>query len=122
LPAPPNNFFSKLLFKHISNRSELEEFMSTRGLTFLLSCLLVSSLSAIAQREGGTNGPVAGTGHSSTGTSSVANSNASFGASTTSIVTADQEGKIKFHTQTILVQVPVVVTDKSGNHIHGLAK
>jgi VWFA-related protein len=96
--------------------------MSTRGLTFLLSCLLVSSLSAFAQRAGGTNGPVAGTGHSSTGTSSVANSNASFGASTTSIVTADQEGKIKFHTQTILVQVPVIVTDKSGNHIHGLAK
>jgi VWFA-related protein len=96
--------------------------MSTRGLAFLLSCLLVSSLSAFAQREGGTNGPVAGTGHSSTSTSSVANSNASFGASTTSIVTADQEGKFKFHTQTILVQVPVVVTDKSGNHIHGLAK
>jgi VWFA-related protein len=35
---------------------------------------------------------------------------------------ADQEGKIKFSTQTILVQVPIVVTDKSGNHIHGLAK
>jgi hypothetical protein len=32
--------------------------MSTRGLTFLLSCLLVSSLSAFAQRVGGTNGPV----------------------------------------------------------------
>ena len=36
--------------------------------------------------------------------------------------TADQEGKIKFRTQTILVQVPIVVTDKSGNHIHGLTK
>ncbi|HXC41952.1 MAG TPA: VWA domain-containing protein [Candidatus Dormibacteraeota bacterium] len=36
--------------------------------------------------------------------------------------TADQEGKIKFRTQTILIQVPTVVTDKSGNHVHGLTK
>jgi VWFA-related protein len=36
--------------------------------------------------------------------------------------TADEEGKIKFRTQTIMVQVPVVVTDKSGNHIHGLTR
>jgi len=36
--------------------------------------------------------------------------------------TADQEGKIKFRSQAILIQVPVVVTDKYGNHIHGLTK
>jgi VWFA-related protein len=36
--------------------------------------------------------------------------------------TADQEGKIKFRTQTILIQVPIVVTDKSGNHVHSLTK
>jgi VWFA-related protein len=36
--------------------------------------------------------------------------------------TADQEGKIKFRTQTVLIQVPIVVTDKSGNHLHGLTK
>jgi VWFA-related protein len=35
---------------------------------------------------------------------------------------ADQEGKIKFRTQTVLVQVPIIVTDKTGNHIHGLTK
>ncbi len=35
--------------------------------------------------------------------------------------TAD-DGKIKFRAQTILVQVSIVVTDKSGNHIHGLTK
>jgi VWFA-related protein len=35
---------------------------------------------------------------------------------------ADNEGKIEFRTETILVQVPVVVTDKSGNHIHQLPK
>lgn len=36
--------------------------------------------------------------------------------------TAADEGKITFRTQSILVQVPVIVTDKSGNHIHGLTK
>ncbi|PYX38708.1 MAG: hypothetical protein DMG75_03115 [Acidobacteria bacterium] len=35
---------------------------------------------------------------------------------------ADQESKVEFRTETVLVQVPVVVTDKSGNHIHNLAK
>jgi VWFA-related protein len=35
---------------------------------------------------------------------------------------ADREGKVKFHVQTVLVEVPMVVTDKSGNHIHGLTK
>jgi hypothetical protein len=35
---------------------------------------------------------------------------------------ANDEGKLEFRTQSILVQVPVVVTDKSGNHIHGLTK
>jgi VWFA-related protein len=38
------------------------------------------------------------------------------------MASANDEGKIEFRTQTILVQVPVVVTDKSGNHIHGLTK
>ncbi len=36
--------------------------------------------------------------------------------------TADQEGKLEFRTQSILVQVPAVVTDKAGNHIHNLTK
>lgn len=35
---------------------------------------------------------------------------------------ANDEGKLEFRTQTILVQMPVVVTDKAGNHIHGLTK
>jgi VWFA-related protein len=37
-------------------------------------------------------------------------------------ITADQEGKIKLRTQTVLIQVPIVVTDKTGSHIHGLTK
>jgi VWFA-related protein len=35
---------------------------------------------------------------------------------------ADKEGKIEFRTQTILVQVPVVVTDKYGSHMRGLKR
>jgi VWFA-related protein len=34
----------------------------------------------------------------------------------------DLEGRVQFPVQTILVQVPILVADKSGNHVHGLAK
>jgi VWFA-related protein len=43
-------------------------------------------------------------------------------ANSVSYRSANDEGKLEFRTQTILVQVPVVVTDKSGSHIHGLTK
>src|SRR5258708_25619695 len=35
---------------------------------------------------------------------------------------ADEEDKVEFRTDTILVQVPVVITDKSEQHVHGLKK
>lgn len=35
---------------------------------------------------------------------------------------ANEEGKVEFHAETILVEVPTVVTDKSGAHIHNLTK
>jgi len=35
---------------------------------------------------------------------------------------ASDEPKVEFRSQTVLIQVPVVVTDKSGNHLHGLDK
>ncbi len=35
---------------------------------------------------------------------------------------ADQGKALQFKSQTTIVQVPVVVTDKAGNHIHGLSK
>lgn len=35
---------------------------------------------------------------------------------------ANDEAKVEFRSQTVLVQVPVVVTDRSGNHLHGLNK
>lgn len=33
-----------------------------------------------------------------------------------------REGRLVFKSQTVLVEVPAVVTDKAGNHIHGLTK
>ena len=36
--------------------------------------------------------------------------------------TADEERKLAFKSQTILVQVPAVVADKAGNHVHDLSK
>jgi hypothetical protein len=35
---------------------------------------------------------------------------------------AADEPRVEFRTQTVLVQVPVVVTDKSGKHLHGIVK
>ena len=35
---------------------------------------------------------------------------------------ANEESKVEFRSQTVLVQVPVVVVDKQGKHIHGLSK
>jgi VWFA-related protein len=34
----------------------------------------------------------------------------------------DQEPKVEFHSETVLVQVPVVVIDKQGNHVPGLTR
>ena len=35
---------------------------------------------------------------------------------------ASEESKVVFHSDTVLVQVPVVVVDKQGNHVPGLTK
>jgi VWFA-related protein len=35
---------------------------------------------------------------------------------------ASDESKVTFHSQTVLIQVPVVVVDKQGNHVRGLTK
>jgi VWFA-related protein len=95
--------------------------MSSRSLSSLFLCLLAFSVSALAQRAG-TNPGAPGGSISPNTNSSVARSNASFGPGEVSAPTADREGKVKFHLQSILIQVPIVVTDKAGNHIHGLTK
>jgi hypothetical protein len=83
--------------------------MSSRSFPFLFVCLVLFSVSALAQRAGTTPGAV---GSSSPNiNSSVARSNASFGPGEATAPTADREGKVKFHAQSILIQVPIVVTD-----------
>jgi hypothetical protein len=39
-----------------------------------------------------------------------------------SVLTASEEGRIEFRSRSILVQVPVIITDNHGNHVHGLSK
>jgi len=103
--------------------------MPTRSLALLISLTLFVSLSAAGQSRGGGGG--AG-GHATTSSMVQPGTNAANAAALgtgnnldTTIVrpnSADNEAKVEFRSQTILVQVPVVVTDKSGNHVHGLNK
>ena len=89
--------------------------------------VLISAL-AVAQHGGG-----GGTGGGGSHTSSSPSTSSSGGNvsrpgsmatpdSFSNLPTADMEGKLEFHTETILIQVPVVVTDRNGNHLHGLTK
>lgn len=97
----------------------------------LILALIFTSSLVVAQHGGGGGGGTGSGGGShggttSTGTSSNNNLNANGAGSTpdslSSLPTADQEGKLEFHTETILIQVPVVVSDKNGKHLHGLTK
>lgn len=42
--------------------------------------------------------------------------------STQTLSEQSREGRLVFKSQTVLIQVPAVVTDKAGNHVHGLTK
>lgn len=91
--------------------------MSNRCAPFLLAFVTLVSASAFSQRPGGAgpgNTPQRGGGS----WDGVAHSNTL--GSVVEVPRASDEGRIKFRSETILIQVPVVVTDKSGNHIHGL--
>ena len=94
--------------------------MFTRHLALPISCLLLFFASARAQ-TGNISSP-ATPGSADPSLVPLSNTNVGVGTASASANTADQEGKIKFRTQTVLVQVPVIVTDKAGNHVHGLTK
>ena len=85
----------------------------------IFACL--TAISVLAQtRGGGGGGGGASTTRTSTGSAPRMN-NPGFPGGVAPHM-ASEEGKLEFRTETILVQVPVVVTDKNGNHIHGLSK
>lgn len=99
--------------------------MFTRSFACALACLLLLSVSTLSQTHGGGGGHGTGastsssSGHINTPTPGSSNGNI---PGSVPVITADNEGKIEFRTETILVQVPIVITDKSGKHIHGLTK
>jgi hypothetical protein len=94
--------------------------MSSPRLFFVLTSVLLIAIPTLAQRS--TNGGIPNRAGAGLPTSwdSVAHSS-TFGE-VIKPTTASDEGKLKFSTETILIQVPVVVTDKKGNHVHGLTK
>ncbi len=92
-----------------------------RALAMVVLCLL--SVSAWAQRGGG-GGGTRGTGKGASGPGVVPNptyQNTPFLTSPT-VQHASDERPVEFKSETVLVQVPVVVTDKSGNHVQGLGR
>lgn len=89
----------------------------------LISAVLLFSVFAWSQTHGGGGGHPGPTPARSGGVIRTAPSSLGSGIpSSTPLQTAEDEGKVQFRTQAILVQFPVVITDKSGNHIHGLMK
>jgi VWFA-related protein len=89
----------------------------------LLCCFIFFPALVLAQGHGGGghSSPSSSPAPSHSNSSTSSNSNQSLPGAVP-VISADNEGKIEFRTQTILVQVPIIVTDKSGNHIHGLTK
>ncbi|MGA2020209.1 MAG: VWA domain-containing protein [Candidatus Sulfotelmatobacter sp.] len=97
--------------------------MFTRCFACVIAWLLLFSGSTFGQTHGGggVHSPSSSTSSANTNSPTPRSSNSSI-PGPVSIASADDEGKIEFRTETILVQVPIVITDKSGNHIHALTK
>lgn len=95
--------------------------LRSRALTFV-TLVLFAALPVWSQRTGG--GTRSGGGKSASGPGVVPNptyQNTPFLTSPT-VQHASDERPVEFRSETVLVQVPVVVTDKSGNHIPGLSR
>jgi VWFA-related protein len=92
--------------------------MSRSVLSISLTLALLISLPVLAQRGGG-RGAAAPSSHPS----QVDPLAVSPGLpSAPNVHHANEEGKVEFHSETVLVEVPTVVTDKSGAHVHNLTK
>jgi len=99
--------------------------MFTCRLSLLLSVILISGLALGQTRGGGGGGGSSGPRGVQPGTN--ARNAAVLGTGDNLDLSlrpgsAADESKVEFRSQSVLVQVPVVVTDKSGNHLHGLTK
>jgi VWFA-related protein len=80
-----------------------------------LSCVILISIGALAQEIGQQGGDVfvPAPGPPPVTMPSVDSSNSH---------RAEEEGALRFKSETVLVQVPAVVTDRSGSHVHRLSK
>lgn len=90
--------------------------MSARRACLVFAFALVIVTSAFSQRPGTTPSSPAGGGH----WDAVQHSNTFDEVFKPTL--ASDEGKLKFRSEITLIQVPVVVTDKNGTHVHGLTK
>lgn len=87
----------------------------------LAAAFLLTGQSAWSQRTGG------GGGRPASGPTTIPHSGGGFGGppqtpNPNSRPTVEDEQKVELSSTTVLVQVPVVVTDKSGAHLHNLKK
>lgn len=95
-----------------------------------LALLLVFPLTSawvLAQKPGGGGGKPGGGGYKNSASTRVGRSSPSTAANVTdsshpNYHHAEEEGPVEFRSETILVEVPAVVTDKSGGHVHGLGR
>ena len=99
--------------------------MSRYFLGITLGFAVVLSLPVLAQRGGGGGGRTGGASPSSgvSHQSQVDPLAVSPGLpASPNVHHASEEGKVEFRSETVLIQVPTVVVDKSGTHVHNLAK
>jgi VWFA-related protein len=101
--------------------------MLTRRLPPLFaSVILLFSIAATAQtRGGGSRGGSTGGSYVNPATNARNAAVLGTGDNLESVVhpnSVNDEPRVEFRSQTVLIQVPVVITDKSGNHLHGLSK
>src|SRR5271169_5403107 len=106
-------------------RSASEATMTSRCLPLLILVFLCIASFAYGQTRGG-GGSHAPTSPVDPATNArnaaVLGTGNNIDVSTVHLSSASDEAKVEFRSQTVLIQVPVVVIDKSGNHLHGLNK
>src|SRR5271165_5028017 len=100
--------------------------MSTRRLPLLfVFFILLASPVASAQTRGGGSRSSSGGSYVNPATNARNAAVLGTGNDLEAVVhpnSVNDEPKVEFRSQTVLIQVPVVITDKSGNHLHGLSK
>jgi VWFA-related protein len=101
--------------------------MASQRLPLLVLLIYISSF-ASAQTRGGGGSRGGGTSGSHVDAATNARNAAVMGTGSNSDLyvthptSAESEPRVEFRSQTVLIQIPVVVTDKSGKHLHGLNK